>query len=329
MRSAGATPWVRRVARETAIAGAAMACRLDPLRRVGDFSVQHLSTWPYLRRMANSAGHAWRTANIQAGTAAHRRVVGTRHGVRLAVSLEDYAGCHILVHGELDPEVSRLLKRIVPPGAVALDIGANVGYYACLLGRLVGRSGHVHAFEANPPTCDLLRHSVQCNGFLDRVSVVCAAVADAPGTMEFFPSADARNSGVSSLLRHPHLMGSTPIRVPTITVDDYLSQINAPPIHFIKMDVECAEPLVLQGMSGLLSKSPPPFIVSEVTESAAQIVSGRELIAQFSGWGYDPYDIRSTGLVPTDTGRTSFQVENVCFVHRRAGASLAGLLGTS
>ncbi|MDH3224245.1 MAG: FkbM family methyltransferase [Gemmatimonadota bacterium] len=43
-----------------------------------------------------------------------------------------------------------LVKGLVGRGDVCLDVGANVGFYACHLGRLVGSTGKVFAFEPEP-----------------------------------------------------------------------------------------------------------------------------------------------------------------------------------
>ncbi len=42
------------------------------------------------------------------------------------------------------------LNQLIQPGFVCIDIGANVGYYAVLLSKLSGKSGHVYAVEPVP-----------------------------------------------------------------------------------------------------------------------------------------------------------------------------------
>ena len=39
------------------------------------------------------------------------------------------------------------LKQIIKKGDTVVDLGANIGYYTLILAQLVGKSGHVHAFE--------------------------------------------------------------------------------------------------------------------------------------------------------------------------------------
>lgn len=42
------------------------------------------------------------------------------------------------------------MRRLLRPGDVVLDIGANMGYMSIMASRFVGASGHVHAFEPSP-----------------------------------------------------------------------------------------------------------------------------------------------------------------------------------
>ena len=58
-----------------------------------------------------------------------------------------------------EADTVELVRRITRPGMIALDIGANVGYYTRLLSTLVGSSGHVLAFEPHPRSFTLLRQN--------------------------------------------------------------------------------------------------------------------------------------------------------------------------
>jgi hypothetical protein len=49
-----------------------------------------------------------------------------------------------LIHEEA---TTALFKKIVKPGDVVLDLGANIGYFTLLAAKLVGDRGRVHAFE--------------------------------------------------------------------------------------------------------------------------------------------------------------------------------------
>src|SRR3977135_301035 len=80
---------------------------------------------------------------------------------------------HFMHHPKsADPELS-YLDRIVPEGAVTVDVGANCGLYTRKLARL---SKQVYAFEPSHKMADLLRRTSAAH-----VSVHGTAVSDQTG----------------------------------------------------------------------------------------------------------------------------------------------------
>jgi len=137
------------------------------------------------------------------------------------------------------------IARHVRPGAHAVDVGANHGYFTLLLAELVGPRGHVVAFEPNPRLFELLERNVRVNGFERQVTLVPAAAAahDGEGTL----TVDRRRSGEGSLLLARGGEAAT-FRVPLHRVDEAV----AGPIDFLKIDAEGADYDVLAGATGLL-----------------------------------------------------------------------------
>ena len=68
----------------------------------------------------------------------------------------------------------------IRPGDVVVDLGANVGYYTILRGKLVGEIGRVYAFEPDPVGFEILRRNVRLNG-LHNVVLEQKAVSSKPG----------------------------------------------------------------------------------------------------------------------------------------------------
>jgi FkbM family methyltransferase len=133
-------------------------------------------------------------------------------------------------------------RAVVGPGAVALDIGANVGAYSLVLGRWVGASGAVYAFEPSPQAFAGLLGHVELNALSDVIRPIHAAVAATAGTA---PLVLARTSGESRLAVGSDLASST-IDVPVTTVDHFCEEQRLDP-SFIKIDVEGFELAVLKG----------------------------------------------------------------------------------
>ena len=55
---------------------------------------------------------------------------------------------HLMLEGYWEMWLTEALLEAVKPGMVAVDIGANLGYFTLLMADLVGETGYVHAFGA-------------------------------------------------------------------------------------------------------------------------------------------------------------------------------------
>src|SRR5439155_282135 len=80
----------------------------------------------------------------------------------------------------------RAFKQALRPGAVALDIGANVGCYSLLFGQWVGPAGRVFAFEPSPESFAGLCRHIALNRLAGAVTPVQAAVSDTSATVGLF-----------------------------------------------------------------------------------------------------------------------------------------------
>ena len=52
-----------------------------------------------------------------------------------------------LMSNEYEPETTKLVEKLVKPGDIAIDIGANLGVISMLLSKCVGENGKVYSFE--------------------------------------------------------------------------------------------------------------------------------------------------------------------------------------
>ncbi len=184
----------------------------------------------------------------------------TAHG-RLHCSLADYVGRSAYYLGDLDPKVSWIIKRVVNPGDVALDIGANIGLVTLLLARCVGTSGCVHAFEPNPAVASMLQDSIDDNQ-LAQVTLHRCGLGGESG--RFSLSVPKDNAGAASFVRA--MSGSVTVEVPVRTLDSIVTGHHLERIDFIKMDVEGAEANVLRGGLDMLASIRPRSILFEINE---------------------------------------------------------------
>ena len=137
-----------------------------------------------------------------------------------------------------NPAEYAAFRAAAKSGDIALDVGANAGAYALLLGQWVRPGGRVFAFEPAPETFTGLAEHVRLNGLESTVTPVRAAAAAHTGTAIF--SVDGF-SGANRLAD-----AGDGERVETVTIDDFCARENVRP-SFIKIDVEGAELDVLRG----------------------------------------------------------------------------------
>jgi FkbM family methyltransferase len=168
---------------------------------------------------------------------------------------------HLMFDGFWEYWITDFMWRNVAAGQVALDLGANHGYYTILLADLVGASGRVVAFEPNPRLGALLADTIAVNGFADCVTLQQVAVGEGPGTLPFLvPLRDPKNGrlvapGEAAPDAEQHALH----QVPVTTLDAAIPGA----VDFVKIDVEGAEEGVWRGMQGLIARSPGIRIVLE------------------------------------------------------------------
>jgi len=172
---------------------------------------------------------------------------------------------HLLRQGCWEPDVTRFFLRIVKPGMRVVEVGANVGYYTLLACSLVGPTGRVTAFEANPAAVTLTRRSLLVNGFRDRATIVEMAVTDAPGTVILHQLDQRQGDGSLFDFSDDQLRFAgdrvTKVEVPSTSLDAFFDRDE--PIDLFRMDVEGAEPLVFDGMRRILERNPRIKIMLE------------------------------------------------------------------
>ncbi len=187
----------------------------------------------------------------------NRLLVSTNWGGKLFMSASDLSLTPEVLHdGNYDNPFTNFLQRTLRPGDVAFDIGANVGLFTVLMGRLVGPAGHVVAYEAAPENVALLRDNIAMNYYTDRVDVIAKAAAADAGTLRFHQS--TRFQGNGSLLPHDDdyqrayaVDEERTLEVDAEPLDIHRGRFER--IHLVKIDVEGGEEQVLRGMESLIA----------------------------------------------------------------------------
>ena len=154
--------------------------------------------------------------------------------------------------GTSEPEEQELLRRLLRSDDVFYDIGANIGFYSTLAGRMVGCRGKVFAFEPFPASARASRQNAKRNGF-SHVTVVEAAVAGKNAVTEL-------TTGDSSAA-HKLEEGGNGVKVSVISIDSWRVETKAPPPDVVMIDVEGAEIEVLKGMRNTIVEALPALMI--------------------------------------------------------------------
>jgi FkbM family methyltransferase len=187
-------------------------------------------------------------------------------------------------------------RRYLRPGDLFVDVGANIGIYTIYMLDLGAR---VIAFEPDRHNADRIRENVRLNGYT--AEVIQKAVSDRPGVVRFTEGLDSYN--------HLVLSGTEGVEVDATTLD---AALGGQVVHGLKVDVEGAERLVLEGASSALAEHRIKLLQLEWTaaEVHATLHEDRSPAADLlrdHGYGFYRPDRRQahlhkiTGPVPTGT----------------------------
>jgi FkbM family methyltransferase len=206
--------------------------------------------------------------------------------------LSDDIARDVCLVGSYEPQVTRVLTRLLSPGMTVVDVGANWGYFTLLAASRVGPTGRVVAFEPDPRMFRLLERNLALNAFphVEALPVAAGRSAEAL-TLEGY-AADARNRGTSRVC-DGEPADSTSFVVPSGRMDELLREQGCV-IDLIKIDVEGTEDAVLDGMrDGLCAGRYRRVLV----ELHPQLLAARGLTpdrccaaliaAGYTGWAFD------------------------------------------
>jgi len=207
---------------------------------------------------------------------------------KIYVRLDDWSvGLRIALQRGYETHVTNVMRPLLKPGMVVVDIGANVGYYALLAASRIGKSGSVHAFEPNEADCALLTMSLAANGF-QNVILHKVAVADFDGVVGY----DTGGSNGAISRDDPN---SRQFQVQAVKLDSLLPDEKR--IDLLKMDIEGAEGLALAGMTQLIARH-RPIIFTEFFPLALQRrshLTAEEYLNCLRDFGYNLHVIHRVG----------------------------------
>ena len=187
---------------------------------------------------------------------------GVKDGRRFWVNLTTGMHSQVFFLGEFETAVTTIAASLVKPGDVCLDVGANFGWYTTLFQARTGDRGAVHSFEPVPATFRELRRNYELIGSPANVSINNVALGDKTGTVSLnvFDGLPTGHASLSSQGRSD----ASVFECPMITLDSYLEDRGIERVDFLKVDIEGAEMMFLNGAKKLFEQEVPPIFLMEM-----------------------------------------------------------------
>ncbi len=161
------------------------------------------------------------------------------------------------------------IRSYVGPDDVVIDIGANVGAYSLLIGKMmqVGE-GCVYAIEPEAANYAALNQNIYLNGLSEKIVAYSFALGDSRRASQFYLS-----SGISGSSRHaidkpesdrtkfqPHHVQGVLVE----SLDSFISNSSVKFPNHIKIDVDGTEKLIIENMKQTLADERLKSIMIEV-----------------------------------------------------------------
>lgn len=266
----------------------------------------------------------------------HNRIIYVKHKILSNKSViigSDDIKYHIIPGSSLDYIIEqegflddwKILKNLatsIPKDGVIFDVGANVGHLSLPFAKKLVPKGKVFAYEPDPENFKQLTRNIKLNNF-ENITPIEVALQnnDTLSSTDFhirrtIDGDGNQNKGLSSL-KNISKFTKHKITVKVSTLDKEVQLRNITRVDFIKIDVEGAEYLVLQGAKKILNNF-KPIIQYEYSNILDKLMNENNTSTTFEHLkklGYRQFYVNLKGQVIelTSPDHSMSDVNVVCF----------------
>ena len=173
-------------------------------------------------------------------------------GSKMYLDLKDKGiSSDLALDGIREPESTKMIQKILRKGNIVVDIGANIGYYALMESRLVGKDGTIYAIEPSPTNIEFLNKNIKLNN-CKNIDVYQIGMGSKEGLVKMYISP---HSNLNSLIPLKNKKIIKVIDINTTRLDTFLEDKRYPDL--IRMDVEGYEYNIIKGMKNTLKVKKP------------------------------------------------------------------------
>ena len=175
----------------------------------------------------------------------------------IQVHPEEHIQKQLFWYGYYEKPVGTILKKILKPDSVLIDVGANIGYFSLLAAPQLPQ-GRVISVEPVSFLFNALLENISINKFNNIEAINVAAGDKEENRLIYLSGAD--NIGMSSFQQPENYSGKTEI-VKVVTLDSIAIDLKLQKVDIVKIDVEGNELAVLKGMKEIVNKFQPYILI--------------------------------------------------------------------
>jgi len=163
------------------------------------------------------------------------------------------------------------------PHQIIFDIGANVGEYSLIAGKMVGEGGRIIAVEPNPKSFKILERNITLNSLTNVIPINMAIGSNSGGKIDLYGFEYAPTITTTTKRGDADYSFSADV----ITIDDIRKKLDVDYVSLLKIDIEGAEFSALSGGEETIKECRPKIIVEIHYRQDRE-----KIINMLSNWGY-------------------------------------------
>ena len=202
------------------------------------------------------------------------------------------------------------LKNVIRPDDIVIDIGANLGYFTRLFAKWVGKNGEVYAVEPIMDIVAVLKRNVRKH---QNVTILPYAIGSEDKDIELGNTARKRRGYISS---GSHFVVEDHEQTGNVEIDLFPAKMkrgsqlfnDLRDLHFIKIDVEGYETIVLPELQEIIIRFHPMILVEARRENRTIVLSFMKDL------GYVGFEFDNDEFVQVGRGTSGYEGD-ILFFH--------------
>jgi len=170
-------------------------------------------------------------------------VDGSYQGMKIDLDLAFLIDWSIYFFGDYEPEVTKVIKKVVKPTDTVIDVGAHIGVYSLLMAKLARK---VISIEPVPELNRKLEVNIRRNN-LQNVKIFPWVLSNKEEALDFYYPVNQPIGREGNLYQINLPLETIKVQVHSKKLDQLVAEEGLPAVNFIKVDVDGHELPILYG----------------------------------------------------------------------------------